>query len=516
MDAIYGGAGNDVMDAGAGSASAWQYLYGQAGDDTYLYSKDNQLVYLSSAAETATGGTADRVRFTDLSLKDLTLSNYLYTGASAAEGNALNFTWSEGASTGQLRIALGAQHIERFEFADGTTLSAISYNAANGYAALTGTAGNDTITAGAGKEFVYGGAGNDVLDAGAWPGWQYLYGQAGDDTYVYAKQSSYVMLLGSAESATSGTDRVVLKDLTLADLTFATYDYGDGTGTGAHGNTLRMLWNDGTSSGELRIAQLGAYIERFEFADGTTLSAIQHHAATGQVSLIGTSSNDFIHGGASNDLIYGGAGNDVIDAGGGTSAQYQYLYGSIGDDTYVYSKENVYVYIGSAAEGAATGTVDRVKFTDLSLKDLTLSNYLYTGASAAEGNALNFTWDSGASTGQLRIALGAQHIERFEFADGTTLSAISYDTASGATTLTGTAGNDLIRAGNGYDAIYGGTGNDVMDAGAGATAYFQYLYGQAGDDTYVYSKENVYVYIGSPPRAPPPERRTGSSSPICR
>ena len=128
-----------------------------------------------------------------------------------------------------------------------------------------------------------------------------------------------------------------------------------------------------------------------------------------------------------------------MDAGGGTSAQYQYLYGSTGDDTYVYSKENVYVYIGSAAEGAATGTADRVKFTDLSLKDVTLSNYLYTGTSAAEGNALNFTWGGGALFGQLRIALGAQHIERFEFADGTTLSSIAYDTASGISTLIGTA-----------------------------------------------------------------------------
>ena len=325
---IYGGAGNDVIDAGGGTSAQYQYLYGSIGDDTYVYSKENLYVYIGSAARGRrhrNGGSGQVHR--PVAERPDASTNYLYTGASAAEGNALNFTWDNGASTGQLRIALGAQHIERFEFADGTTLSAISYDTASGATTLTGTAGNDLIRAGNGY-----------------------------------------------------------------------------------------------------------------------------------------------------DAIYGGTGNDVMDAGAGATAYFQYLYGQAGDDTYVYSKENVYVYIGSAAEGAATGTADRVKFTDLSLKDLTLSNYLYTGDSAAEGNAFNFTWSEGASTGQLRIALGAQHIERFEFADGTTLSAISYNAANGYAALTGTAGNDTITGGSGKEYVYGGAGNDILDAGAGAG--WQYLMGQ--------------------------------------
>jgi hypothetical protein len=70
---------------------------------------------------------------------------------------------------------------------------------------------------------------------------------------------------GSEGAADGAADRVVFDDLNLSDVSFGTYDYGNA----ANGVALRMMWNDGANSGELRIGHEGQYIEQFEFADGS-------------------------------------------------------------------------------------------------------------------------------------------------------------------------------------------------------------------------------------------------------
>jgi trimeric autotransporter adhesin len=491
-DIVNGGTGNDVLDAGAGVTGSFQYLYGMAGDDTYVYSKDDKAVFIGGNAEAVTGGTADRVKFTDLNLKDVSFAFLDMSASSPANGNCLRITWTDGGTSGELRIGLEGQHIETYEFADGTTLSKIQYDATYGWT-LTGTASNDYIHSGSGNDLIYGGNGNDILDAGTGTGWQYLAGQAGDDTYVYSKENRNVGIRSWGESAATGTaDRVRFTDLSLKDITFGYYDYGV-TNPG-EGVALRALWNDGLSSGEVQISNGGFSIEAYEFADGTTLSKIEYDVANTMWKFSGTAGNDYIHSGSGNDLIYGGNGNDVLDAGGGTATGWQYLAGQTGDDTYVYSKENRNVGIRSWGESATTGAADRLKFTDLSLKDLSFANVTYAAPYAAEGTALRLLWNDGTSSGELQISNGGLNIETYEFADGTTLSKIQYDATYGWT-LTGTASNDYIHSGSGNDLIYGGNGNDILDAGTGTG--WQYLAGQAGDDTYVYSKENRNVGIRS-------------------
>ncbi|SIT18720.1 Hemolysin-type calcium-binding repeat-containing protein, partial [Roseivivax lentus] len=118
---------------------------------------------------------------------------------------------------------------------------------------LIGGNGQDHIDGGAGTDRVSGGAGNDDLDVGAGNGsFQYADGGAGNDTYHYAKDAGRLYLSG--ETASSGSaDRIVFSDLTLDDFTFDTLDYGP-LPYGGDQVALRMLWNDGESSGELRVA----------------------------------------------------------------------------------------------------------------------------------------------------------------------------------------------------------------------------------------------------------------------
>ncbi|SIT18998.1 hypothetical protein SAMN05421759_1383, partial [Roseivivax lentus] len=94
-------------------------------------------------------------------------------------------------------------------------------------------------------------------------------GGAGNDTYHYAKDAGRLYLSG--ETASSGSaDRIVFSDLTLDDFIFDTLDYGP-LPYGGDQVALRMLWNDGESSGELRVADMAQHIESFEFADGTEM-----------------------------------------------------------------------------------------------------------------------------------------------------------------------------------------------------------------------------------------------------
>ena len=136
---------------------------------------------------------------------------------------------------------------------------------------LSSGGGNDTLLGLSGSDDLFAGLGNDTLDAGAGDGsWQYLEGQAGNDTYHYATEDGRVFVGGNAEAASTGTaDRVVFSILNLADIEVETYDYG----SSIHGEAIRLTWDDGSGSGELRIANLGEFIETYEFADGSALSS---------------------------------------------------------------------------------------------------------------------------------------------------------------------------------------------------------------------------------------------------
>lgn len=199
---------------------------------------------------------------------------------------------------------------------------------------LYGEAGNDILVGGDGTDRLFGGDGNDVLDAsGADDGWQYLYGEDGDDTYLYGSEAGCVFV-SSSEGEGRGMDTVEFKDLSLSDFNFDVHDYTKG-GTVAHssGLALRMLWEKDGASGEFRIANMGKYIERFEFADGTeitdlslntggnitytlfgsqradelidTVGARAIYAGSGSDSIYGHNGNDYISGDDGNDLIYG-------------------------------------------------------------------------------------------------------------------------------------------------------------------------------------------------------------------
>ncbi len=440
------------------------------GNDIYTYLRSDGDVTISLEEEDATSGNADRLVFSDLDLADVSLSK---------AGTDLNIAWVDGAQSGSLTLAEGGTHIERFEFADGSVLSAIEIDKFGTADKLSGTSADDLIVGTDGREYVFGGNGADTLDAGGTDGGiQLVFGQGGGDTYLVGKENGSIRMLLNGENDTvhTGTDTVNMIDLALSDMTFSDLGNGD----------LRMAWNDGTDNGFVQLAEGGSHIERFEFADGSTLSSIEVDRFGTADSLTGTTSDDLIAGTETREYLFGGNGSDTLDAGG-TDGGAQLLFGQGGSDTYEVAKENGAIRITRGGENDAvhTGT-DTLKMVNLALSEMTFSDL---------GNDdLRMAWNDGNDNGFVQLADGASHIERFEFADGSTLSKIEVDRFGTADSLTGTTSDDLIAGTETREYLFGGNGSDTLDAG-GTDGGAQLLFGQGGSDTYEVAKENGAVRI---------------------
>ncbi|SER94390.1 Haemolysin-type calcium binding protein related domain-containing protein, partial [Pseudovibrio axinellae] len=466
---IYAGAGNDILDAG-GYTSSWQHLRGQEGDDTYLIGKDDGQLWISRSAEWSSSGT-DTLHFKDLKLSDLTIDSFDYE----TQGQVLRFSWDKDGQSGELRIADMGQHIERFEFADGSVLGGVSWRD-DGRVELYGLAdGQDSVIYGtAYDDFVYGGAGNDTLSAGAGVGGsQHLRGAGGNDTYLFGSGGGSTML---HEGIEDGIDTVRFTDLSLTGLSLST------TGSAAdepYGTVLNFSWQTGSGTDRLRISNHGQIIERFEFADGSVLGGVSWRD-DGRVELYGLADgqDSVIYGTAYDDFVYGGAGNDTLSAGAGVGGS-QHLRGAGGNDTYLFGSGG-----GSTMlhEGIEDG-IDTVRFTDLSLAGLSLST---TGSAADEpyGTVLNFSWQTGSGTDRLSISNHGQIIERFEFADGSVLSGIKVRD-DGRVELHGTDGDDLISGTGLGDNMFGGAGSDTFifsDINFGNDVIGDFTAGAGSDD----------------------------------
>ncbi len=373
---------------------------------------------------------------------------------------------------------------------------------------LNGDAADNTLWGGDGDDILSGRAGDDVLHAGAGTGTglQHLVGGTGSDTYVVQANSGQIrtdaQAWGEVANA-SDVDTILFSDISIADVIFSTQAQ---PGT-PWADTLVISWNVNGVEGSYWLADLGANIERFEFADGTVLSSIsvdhwgderESYNGTAEDDRIGTpdvgwshayalDGNDTMLGGEGRDQLVGGLGDDVLSAGGNAyDDSFQWLYGQQGSDTYLIASGDENVFLGYNSDTEQAGEVDIVRFTDLNITDLTMGIADYTQGgtvSNPNGQALKLVWNGG----QLRIANLAENIERFVFADGSTLDRTTFGDAA-ANGLTGNASNDFLMGLGGNDSISGDLGDDLINGGTGSDSLRgmdnnDTLYGEAGADT---------------------------------
>ncbi|HEX8665517.1 MAG TPA: calcium-binding protein [Beijerinckiaceae bacterium] len=418
-DTLDGGAGNDVLRGGDGS-DVYRFAAG-FGDDRIEESVGLVTYADADAVEFGAGITAANT-ILSRSGSDLVVT---FNGSSDRLTVAGEF--------GHVAWFNGWQDVETFRFADGTAWSDADVRAKLLQQAKT--AGNDTVTGFYTADLLDGGAGNDLLQ-----------GQGGGDTYVFGKGYGQDTIQEFAAIYEDQPDTVAFDaSVTRPEVTFQIVGNDLRISIAGTADTLTILGHAASNP---------ARIEFFRFADGTTLTAAE--VAAGALQAQSTSGNDTIAGTNQDDVLDGGAGNDLLS-------------GLFGEDTYVFGRGSGQDTIDENGNSTvfADSWIDKVSFkSGVAPADLGLSR---------SGNDLVVT--IAGTTDRLTVKgqfagtgpLNADRIERFFFADGTTLYGPDID----ALVLKGqaTAGADMMTGYDSPDIFDGLAGDDTMTGTQGADTY---------------------------------------------
>lgn len=313
-DAIYGGTGHDILSGDEDD----DYIEGNAGDDSVYGNQGDDLLYGGTGADTIGGWTGHDVISGEAG-DDFLLGQ---DGDDTIDGGI-----GDDDIYGHAGIDV-AYGFDGADWIDGGEDNDQLYGGL-GDDVLKGREGNDHLEGGAGTDNLFGGDGDDTLIVGdTGGGWQFMRGEGGNDTYHYAKASGQTMINHQEAVGQGVDDRVILQDLAISEISFGTIDYGSGN---LNGVALRLLWNDGAGSGELRLANMGDAIESIEFADGAMLSSISIDAGTGQTTLFAADGGVNLLSGAGSQSVVGGNEDDRLGGGSGQDD----LTGGLGADTFV-------------------------------------------------------------------------------------------------------------------------------------------------------------------------------------
>lgn len=423
-DNLYGHSGDDVLDGGSGGDG----LQGGAGDDTYIVDSNNDWASDSGGSDTVLS-YASLYQIKDSGIEYLRgmltsgqtlLGNYDsntligntgndllngWEGADVMIGGAGNDTYSvdtwqdviveaAGEGIGTVVVAQGSytlpDHVENAQAQLSSSGQAITGNAGNN--TLTGSLGADILVLGdgddvadglSGNDYIYGGSGNDwanghagvdVLLGGT--GNDILYGYVGDD-YLYGEADRDTLIGGDGTDVLFGGDGIdVLVGEEGADWLLGGAD-GDHL-YGGSGNNLYFGGDGhdivvGGSGHETAYGEAGQ--DYFYMGDG----------------------NDVMYGGDGVDVLLGEGGNDTFDAGAGVD----YLFLGSGSDTVIVNSGSGIQVVNEFTPG---GSGDVISFVGTALTDfatLKANTYDYGSFSIIQVDADTAIWLIGVNSSQL-------------------------------------------------------------------------------------------------------------------
>lgn len=370
-----------------------------------------------------------------------------------------------------------------------------------GHAVNGQTFAGSTLNGGDGDDALHSGSGNDTMNGGA-----------GTDTAVYTGARSLYVITdlgggsfrvtgpdGTGTDTLSGVERIQFSDEVVTLSAGNSPTSGDDSLTGTEGDdvidglagndTINGLGGADTLTGGLGNDTLngGDGADRlFGGADNDTLNGGASYDL-----LMGEGGNDTLNGDAGQDYLDGGDGDDTLNGGldgdtllGGNGADR--LFGEDGDDTLRGGASFDLLMGGSGADNlygdAGSDYLDGGDGDDI-LNGGLEADTLIGGA----GNDRAVIGDTRAAAtfgltaaGLLQItsADGADQltgIETVQFADQTLAVTTG---GAGASTINGTASDDILVGQGANDQLFGGDGNDIMLGGAS----YDYLAGGAGND----------------------------------
>ncbi|MDF3029625.1 MAG: HlyJ hemolysin-like protein [Moraxellaceae bacterium] len=430
-DVMYGRAGHDSMNAGAGDDA----VYGEAGNDGLAG---------GAGADVVDGGDGDDFLF-DSSygvVETDGLSDTLYGG----DGNDQVMAYSD------LTVAYGGAGNDAMDAANsGATLHGgegndyLSVSGGTG-SVLYGDAGDDTLVGIWGSDTLHGGDGNDELQTGL-DGVDALYGGAGNDTLRLQNNSGS----GTADGG-EGSDTYVVgyQNVTFSD-----------SGTGAGDIDTVVLANNFTQYG------LAVAIENLTITGWQSGGSV--FAGNAGANVIDASASY-----GSGLVLEGGAGNDALTGNSGTVFRFNSGFGQ--DVVSTNGAGGVLRFgftrpAGFTLQAGASGGVVLGFGTDT----VTVGDY-------ANGNyAIEFEGQDGEievlSAAQIAALLAGESLPVLPLLD---------DLSGADAVLTGTSGNDTLTGGTGVEVVFGRAGNDTVSAGDGNDR----VYGGGGDDT-VYGEDGA-------------------------
>jgi len=401
-DALYGGHGDDTLEGGPGA----DRLFGGPDDDTISYESSKTGVFVRLRDGAARGGDAEGDVYKDVENVTGSAHNDHLAGSHRPA------TGSTGAGDNTLRGGRGHDQLY----------------GGSGNDRLYGDDGNDRVFGGGDDDALYGGAGNDWLQGG--PDADLLEGGDGIDRLYGGGTTPYA---GRAASA----DRDTLKggkgnDILVGGAGDDVLEGGEGDDTllsgpgadrldgGAGEDTVSYADSDEKVRVNLTVTGVGGAA-----ADPQNPSDADGDGFTGIENVIGSRRGDTITGDGNANKLWGRAGADVINAAGGDDfidggADGDTIDGGPGVDTLSYelSDDRVRVQLDAIAQ-TSTGNED----------------------GHAEGDRIT----------NIEIIIGSNHDDRI-IARG-----------SDDNQFFGGRGNDRIIAGGGNDLVSGGPGADTLD-----------------------------------------------------
>jgi Ca2+-binding RTX toxin-like protein len=335
-------------------------------------------------------------------------------------------------------------------------------NVGRGNDAVFGTGGNNTIFGGAGDDtlmgadgddLLFGGVGSDVLTGG---GTNSLREYRGRDTLLGGEGNDRLTVFAGENRLDGGAGSDVLVGGLGVDLLIGGIgaDTIDGSGD-VDTVDYSYITSPTTGISVTLTGSTNATVSVGGAAEDTLRNIENIIGGSGNDTITGDDSHNFLLGAAGNDSLSGGAGNDQLAGGDGSDR----IDGGAGDDRLSAGA----VPVGSNPVGMfedPAGAGFRDTLIGGSGNDMLLG---LGGDDFLDGGDNNDSMVAGAGNDTLIGGAG------IDFVDG----------GSGNDNLDGGADNDFIAAGAGNDTLTGGTGIDIVDGGSGNDL----LIAGAGNDT---------------------------------
>jgi Ca2+-binding RTX toxin-like protein len=326
--------------------------------------------------------------------------------------------------------------------------------AGSGKDSINGGAGKDTITGGGGSDTIFGDAGKDQITTGA--GNVFAQGGADDDSIDFTGSSEVTIFGGQGNdtlkfgvTAELGTFDVIDGSLGTDILEFVTADGALVDSQFTNVSNVETLKISGDFAADSYLNVLGAKAQAAGIttvtldASGAFHTSVDASGYTTGITLIGskTDLDDTLIGGSAADVIKSGVDGSVAMTGGGGNDTFEMSSAENSTITDLGGSDVLTVAVGS---GTLTATVK--------------SDFTATSATVNNTTASNVTLNATANA-KVNLSAATSTV-------GYTVTAQAAIAGKGSS-LTGSAGADVITGNTGIDSLQGGDGADTI-GGAGA------------------------------------------------